>query len=138
MLGSMDVDGDVSVTVLGLTDAKTLEEIQGHAMVVEEDDEGVGTAEDKVPVKSSNKEVRQAMEAVPTYLLLTENWEIEAIATKISSAVQSELTRFSKQMTIKNFSRKLRYSKAAYMCSIIYLISARCIESDKFVQHSLF
>ena len=69
-------------------------------MVVEEDDEEVGTAEDEIPVKSSNEEVRQAMETVPTYLQLTENWEIEAMATKISSVVQSELTRFSKQMNI--------------------------------------
>ena len=32
---------------------------------------------------------------------LTENWEIGGIASKISSVVQSELPRFSKQ--IKNF-----------------------------------
>ena len=41
-------------------------------MVMEEDDEEEGTAEDDIPVNSSNKEVRQAIETLLTYSLFTE------------------------------------------------------------------
>ena len=95
MVRSMKVDDDVEVTVQALTDAEILEEIQGDTVVVEEDDDE-GTDEDDVPVKSSNEEVRQAIQTLLTYLLFTENWEIGAMGMNIFSVVQSELTRFSK------------------------------------------
>ena len=91
----MEADDDVEVTVQALTDAEILEEIQGDAVVVEEDDDE-GTDEDEVPVKYSNEEVRQAIQTLLTYLLFTENWEIGAMGMNIFSVVQSELTRFSK------------------------------------------
>ena len=96
MVRSMEVDDDVEVTVQTLTDAEILEEIQGDTVVVEEDDDDEGTDEDDVPVKSSNEEVRQAIQTLLTYLLFTENWEIGAMGMNIFSVVQSELTRFSK------------------------------------------
>ena len=99
----MEADDDVEVTVQVLTDAEILEEIQGDAVVVEEDDEEEGTDEDEVPVKYSNEEVRQAVQTLLTYSLFTENWEIGVMATKIFSVIQSEFTCFSKQMTIRNF-----------------------------------
>ena len=52
-------------------------------VVVEEDDEEVGTAEDDIPVKSSNEEVWQDIEMLLTYSLFTENWEIVAITMNI-------------------------------------------------------
>ena len=76
-------------------------------MVVEEDDEEVGTAEDEASMKSSNEEVQQGIETLLIYSFFTKNWEIGAMATKISSVVQSELIRFSTQMTKKNVQEKL-------------------------------
>ena len=75
-------------------------------MEVEEDDEEEGTAEDEVPVKPSNEEVRQAIETLLTYSLFTESGEVGAMATKVSSVVESELTRFLKQVTITDFFKK--------------------------------
>ena len=102
----MEVDDDIEVTVQVLTDAEILEDFQGDTVVVGEDNEEEGTAKDEAPVKSSNEEVRHAIETLHTYSLVTENWELGAMATKIFSVVQSELTRFSKQMTIKSFFKK--------------------------------
>ena len=56
----MEGNDDVTVTVQALTDAEILGEIQGETVVMEEEDEEEGTAEDEVHVKSSNEEVRQA------------------------------------------------------------------------------
>ena len=75
-------------------------------MGVEEGDGEEGTSEDEVPVKPSNEEVRQAIETLHTYSLFTQNGEVGVMATKISSVVESELTRFSKQMTITDFFKK--------------------------------
>ena len=61
------------------------------------------TAEDEVPVKPSYEEVRQAIETLLTYSLFTENGEVGAMAKKISSVFETELTRVSKQMTITDF-----------------------------------
>ena len=102
----LSVDDDVVVTAQALTDAEILEEIRGDTVEVEEDDEEEGTAEDEVPVKPLNEEVRQAIETLLTYSLFTESGEVGAMATKISSVVESELTRFLKQMTITDFFKK--------------------------------
>ena len=105
MAPSMEIGDDVSVTVQVLTDAEIFEDIQGDTVEVEEDDEE-GTAEGKVAVKTYNEEVRQAIDTLLTYLLFIENREIGAVATKISSVVESELAHFSKQMTITDFFKK--------------------------------
>ena len=98
------VDDDVAVTAQALTDAEILEEIQGDKVEVEDDEEG--TAEDEVPVKPSNEEVRQAIEKLLIYSLFTKNGEVGAMAMKISPVFETELTRFSKQMTITDFFKK--------------------------------
>ena len=82
------------VTAQALTDAEILEEIQGDKVEVEDDEEG--TAEDKFPVKPSNEKVRQAIETLLTYSLFTENGEVGAMATKISSVFETELASQSK------------------------------------------
>ena len=103
----LSVDDDVAVTAQALTIAEILEEIRGDTVEVEDDDEEEGTAEDKVPVKPSNEEVQQAIEMLLTYSIFTESGEVGAIATKISSVVESELTRFLKQMTTTDLFKKI-------------------------------
>lgn len=63
---------------------------------VEEDDEEEGTAEDEVPVKLLNEEVRQVIKTLLTYSLFTESGEVGAMATKVSSFVESELSFLKK------------------------------------------
>ena len=84
---SMEVDDDIGITVQAITDAEILEEIQSDTVLAEEDEE-VGSAEDEVPVKFSNEEVRQTIETLLTNSLFTEHGEVGAMATTISSFAQ--------------------------------------------------
>ena len=100
MVRSMEVDDDIEVTVQALTDAEILEEIQGDAVVVEEDDEEESSAEDEVPVKSSNEQVRQAIETLLTYSIFTENFKKMKV---IREAMQNNGDKYNSGERIKKF-----------------------------------
>ena len=103
----LSVDDDIVVTAQAPTDAEILEEIRGSKIEEEEeDDDDESTAEDVAPIRPSNEEVRHAIETLLTYSMFTESGEVGAMATKVSSVVESELTRCLKQVTITDFFKK--------------------------------